>query len=200
MWSCSHSKTPNSPFQAVVLHQLYETQQNLENLNIRSDSEELEHRRTQLLIESAREGRQRLAAELRQQQLLEKWQAKERQDRERVKRLQARSRLKEQPRSPESRQGTEDMATRRSARATSRPVSSIASSANPDALSSPRVTTRRAGNAQLPAVNVRSSTAYGTNTVPALMTRAPQPQTQQLNDYLGNILDPVREEESTSEF
>ncbi|KAH8678715.1 hypothetical protein BGZ60DRAFT_249419 [Tricladium varicosporioides] len=89
------------------------------------------------------------------------------------------------------------MATRRSARATSRPVSSIASSANPDGLSSPRVTTRRAGSAQLPAVNVRSSTAYGTNTVPALMTRAPQPQTQQLNDYLGNILDPVREEEST---
>ncbi|KAF4637724.1 hypothetical protein G7Y89_g340 [Cudoniella acicularis] len=91
------------------------------------------------------------------------------------------------------------MSTRRSLRGASRQASSRgASPAVTDNPPTPRVSTRRAGNAPLPAVNLRASTAYGTNTVPAISSRSGHQPSQQLGDVLQNILKPVAEEETSN--
>ena len=89
------------------------------------------------------------------------------------------------------------MSTRRSTRASSRQASSRGASpaiSTADIPATPRRALRRggaAGNAQLPAIGTRTSTAYGTNTVPE-PARAGGPQVgQQLNSVLGGILDPI---------
>jgi len=89
------------------------------------------------------------------------------------------------------------MSTRRSTRATSRQASSRGASpaiSTADIPATPRRPSRRggaAGNAPLPVVGTRTSTAYGTNTVPE-PARATGPQVgQQLNSVLGDILDPI---------
>jgi hypothetical protein len=91
------------------------------------------------------------------------------------------------------------MSTRRSTRATSRQASSRGASpaiSTADIPASPRRASRRGGstgNAALPAVGLRTSTAYGTNTVPE-PARAAGPQVgEQLNSILGEILNPVTE-------
>ncbi|KAE9371450.1 hypothetical protein N431DRAFT_441452 [Stipitochalara longipes BDJ] len=89
------------------------------------------------------------------------------------------------------------MSTRRSTRATSRQASSRGASpaiSTADIPATPRRASRRgaaAGNPPLPAIGTRTSTAYGTNTVPE-PARATGPQVgQQLNSVLGGILDPI---------
>jgi hypothetical protein len=93
------------------------------------------------------------------------------------------------------------MSTRRSARAASRQASSRGASPAISAVdipATPRRTSRRAGNAPLPAIGLRTSTAYGTNTVPE-PTRAAGPQvSEQLNSVLGGILNPVPETDTPS--
>jgi hypothetical protein len=91
------------------------------------------------------------------------------------------------------------MSTRRSTRATSRQASSRGASpaiSTADIPATPRRASRRggsAGNATLTAVGLRTSTAYGTNTVPE-PARAAGPQVgEQLNSVLGEILNPVTE-------
>jgi hypothetical protein len=91
------------------------------------------------------------------------------------------------------------MSTRRSTRATSRQASSRGASpaiSTADIPATPRRASRRGGstvNAPLPAVGLRTSTAYGTNTVPE-PARAAGPQVgEQLNSVLGEILKPVQE-------
>jgi len=78
------------------------------------------------------------------------------------------------------------MSTRRSTRAAS---SRAASPAPTNASTTSRRPARRAGNAQLPALNLRASTAYGTNTTP-LMTGRSGHLNQQLGAVLQNILPP----------
>jgi hypothetical protein len=96
------------------------------------------------------------------------------------------------------------MSTRRSTRATSRQASSRGASpaiSTADVPATPRRTSRRGGNtgnAPLPAVGLRTSTAYGTNTVPE-PARAAGPQVgEQLNSVLGGILNPVIETNTSS--
>jgi hypothetical protein len=92
------------------------------------------------------------------------------------------------------------MSTRRSTRATSRQASSRGASpaiSNPDIPNTPasatRRTSRRAGNTTLPAVGLRASTAYGTNTV-AQPGRAAGPQvSDQISNVLSGLLEPVPE-------
>lgn len=91
------------------------------------------------------------------------------------------------------------MSTRRSTRATSRQASSRGASpaiSTADVPATPRRATRRGGsaaNAPLPAVGLRTSTAYGTNTVPE-PARAAGPQVgEQLDSVLGGILNPIVE-------
>ncbi len=61
-----------------------------------------------------------------------------------------------------------------------------------------RRSARRAGNTPLPAVGLRSSTAYGTNTV-AEPSRASGPVVgDQITNVLTGLLEPVYEEETAS--
>ncbi|KAG9235839.1 putative spindle pole body-associated protein sad1 [Amylocarpus encephaloides] len=86
---------------------------------------------------------------------------------------------------------------RRTTRATSRQASSRGASPAPsDVTATPKTTSRRAGNATLPPVKLRASTAYGTNTVPVTASRAGPHTNQHISDVLGQILQPVREEGS----
>lgn len=96
--------------------------------------------------------------------------------------------------------------TRRSTRAASRVSSAKASSpalSEQDIPPTPSTTAQRssrkaAASAALPAVGLKTSTAYGTNstTQPTFM-RGPETR-DQINDVLGGILEPVREESSPS--
>jgi hypothetical protein len=91
------------------------------------------------------------------------------------------------------------MSTRRSTRATSRQASDRGASpaiSTADIPATPRRASRRGGstaNAPLPAVGLRTSTAYGTNTVPEPARAAGAQVGEQLNNILGGILNPVPE-------
>jgi hypothetical protein len=102
------------------------------------------------------------------------------------------------------------MSTRRSTRATSRQASSRGASpaiSNADIPNTPVSATRRAsrrsGNAPLPAVGLRASAAYGTNTV-AQPGRVAGPQvSDQISNVLSGLLEPVPEidhENGSSKF
>lgn len=85
------------------------------------------------------------------------------------------------------------MSTRRSTRATSKQASSRGASPAVSAADfpTPRRTTRRAGNEPLPAIGIKTSTAYGTNTL-AEPARSSGPEiAAQLDSVLGNILRPT---------
>ncbi|TVY35193.1 Sun domain-containing protein [Lachnellula occidentalis] len=77
------------------------------------------------------------------------------------------------------------MSTRRSTRAASSRAASPTDAPTPQ-----RRTARRAGNAQLPAVNLRASTAYGTNTTPLMSGRNGHEGNRQVNDVLHTLLAP----------
>jgi len=89
------------------------------------------------------------------------------------------------------------MSTRRSTRATSRQASDRGASpaiSTADIPATPRRASRRGGTpgiAPLPAIGTRTSTAYGTNTVPEPPRGAGPQVGQQLNSVLGGILDPI---------
>ncbi|TVY27314.1 Sun domain-containing protein [Lachnellula hyalina] len=77
------------------------------------------------------------------------------------------------------------MSTRRSTRAASSRAESPPAAPTPQ-----RRTARRAGNVQLPAVNLRASTAYGTNTTPLMSGRSGHEGNRQVNDVLHTLLAP----------
>ena len=78
------------------------------------------------------------------------------------------------------------MSTRRTTRATSRQASETGASPAPSTAATPR--RRRLANTVLPAVGTRTSTAYGTNTVPQ-PSRAAGPQvSNQVVDILHGII------------
>jgi hypothetical protein len=85
------------------------------------------------------------------------------------------------------------MSTRRSTRAASSRAASPTDAPTPQ-----RRTARRAGNAQLPAVNLRASTAYGTNTTPLMSGRSGHDNNQQLTDVLHKLLPPKADDTASS--
>ena len=87
------------------------------------------------------------------------------------------------------------MSTRRSTRAASSRAASPTDAPTPQ-----RRTARRAGNVQLPAVNLRASTAYGTNTTPLMSGRSGHEGSKQVNEVLHNLLAPKPDDAASSKF
>jgi hypothetical protein len=86
---------------------------------------------------------------------------------------------------------TPDMSTRRSTRAASRQATPAVNGDIPSTPAPARRTARRAGNTPLPAVSLKPSTAYGTNTIAQPAAAAGPIISEQINDVLKNLLKPV---------
>jgi hypothetical protein len=84
------------------------------------------------------------------------------------------------------------MSTRRNTRAASRQSSRGISPSYTESAAAPLTTTRRAGPESLPAVNLRSSTAYGRDPLYLATTRAGRHTGQVIENVLGDIIEPVR--------
>jgi len=94
-----------------------------------------------------------------------------------------------------------NMSTRRTTRATSRQADSRGASpavSVADIPATPRRVARRSGNAPLPAVGLRASTAYGTNTVPQPVVSSGPQVSEQLTNVLDNLLQPIRQNETAN--
>ena len=83
------------------------------------------------------------------------------------------------------------MSARRTTRASIRLSSRGASPAVTESATTPL---RRAGPAALPAVNLRASTAYGQDPLFLATTRAGRHTGQVIENVLGDLLEPVRED------